>query len=567
MANAFADRPPKSRHTSKSRHTLSVAFAVMTPVILYPAPSPATATCASLIGLSLPNTKITLIRSYLSGQMVTGVIRAPVRLCRIAGTVKPNSDSDIKFEVWVPTDGSWNEKFEQIGNGGFAGTIWMSYIANAVSRGYVAAATDDGTSGPPRGAATFLGHPDIQLDYGHRAIKVTTDNSKAIIKQLTGSRPRYSYFIGCSDGGREALMEAQRYPNDFDGIIAGSPANDLVGLLGASFLWNMQALLSGPQTDGVPDAYIPASKLPLLSHAALSQCAGTDGGVSTDPYLNDPSVCHFDAAMAGCRTGQDPLTCLTPAQVEAANKLYWGPHDSEGNLLFPGYEPGSELNAANWPEWLVGTSSTSPGNQSSLAASFWCDQILKKENCQFLHVNEGLENAVREVAPIVNSTNPDLRQFEHRGGKLIQYAGWADTAIAPENGINYYRKVASVMGDVHNFYRVFMAPGMAHCYGGAGPNSFGNGTSDGPVIDADHDLLKALELWVEHGIAPDKIIATKYVDDKPEHGVAFQRPLCANPKTARYDGHGSTTDPSSFRCIADQPDTELRNRGLQDAYR
>ena len=527
----------------------------------------AAVTCASLVEFSLPDAKITLAESYSAGQTIAGIAKAPVGLCRIAATVKPSVDSDIKFEIWIPIKGSWNGSFEQIGNGGFAGTIWTLYLANAVSRGYAAAATDDGTSGPPRGAATFLGHPDIQLDYGYRAIKVTTDNSKRIILQLTGSSPHYSYFSGCSDGGREALMEAQRYPNDFDGIIVGSPSNDLVGLLGASYRWNMEALLSGPQTDGVPDAYIPASKLNLLSRSALSKCAGTDGGVSTDPYLNDPRACHVDAEMAGCKTGQDPLTCLTPAQVEAANKLYRGPHDSAGGLLFPGYEPGSESNAANWPEWLVGTSSTSPGNQRSLAAGFWCDQIVKKENCQLAHVNEGLENAVRKAAEIVNSTNPDLRQFEHRGGKLIQYAGWADTAIAPENGINYYRKVISVMGNVRNFYRVFMAPGMAHCYGGAGPNSFGNGTSDGPVIDADHDLLKALELWVEHGIAPDKIIATKYIDDNPEHGVAFQRPLCANPKIARYDGHGSTTDPSSFNCIADRNDTGPRDGGLQDAYR
>ena len=192
-------------------------------------PSAAASMCASLTGLSLPQTKITLARSYQAGEMVSGVTKAPVGLCRVAGTSKPSSDSNIKFEVWIPTNGRWNGKYEQIGNGGFAGTIWVSYIADAVSRGYAAAATDDGTSGPPLGAATFIGHPDVLKDFGYRAIKVTTDNSKAIIKRFTGKNPSYSYFSGCSDGGREALMEAQRYPNDFDGIIVGSPANDLVG--------------------------------------------------------------------------------------------------------------------------------------------------------------------------------------------------------------------------------------------------------------------------------------------------------------------------------------------------
>ena len=527
----------------------------------------AASTCEDLDDFSLPDAKITLARSYLSGHTVFGLTKAPVDICRIAVTVKPSLESDIKFEIWIPINGSWNGSFEQIGNGGFAGTIWTSYLANAVSRGYAAAATDDGTSGPPRGAAAFLGHPDIQLDYGYRAIKVTTDNSKLLIKRLTGGSPRYSYFSGCSDGGREALMEAQRYPADFDGIIVGSPSNDMVGLLGASFPWNMQALLSGPKTDGVPDAYIPASKLNLLSGAALSQCAGTDGGLPTDPYLNNPRACHFRAEIAGCETGKDPLTCLTPAQVEAANKLYRGSHDSGGELLFPGYEPGSESNAANWPEWLVGTSSASPGIQSALAAGFWCDQIIQKKDCKLGNVIERFAGAVREVAPIVNATDPDLQRFERRGGKLIQYAGWADTAIAPENGINYYRKVMSVMGDVRDFYRVFMAPGMAHCYGGAGPNSFGNGISDGPVIDADHDLLKALERWVEHGIAPVEIIATKYIDDNPEHGVAFQRPLCAYPKIARYDRHGNSTDASSFECTTDQSDADSEARALQHAYK
>jgi hypothetical protein len=544
-----------------------LVFASLTLIVSYTRAAPAASTCEGLISLSLPDTEITVAQSYILGQVVTGITKAPSGLCRIAGTVRPSSDSNIKFEVWIPTDGSWNGKYQQIGNGGFAGTIWMSYIANAVSRGYAAAATDDGTSGPPIGAATFLGHPNIQMDYGYRAIKATTDNSKAIVKELTGYNPRYSYFSGCSDGGREALMEAQRYPDDFDGIIVGSPANDLVGLLGASFLWNMKALLSGPQTQGIPDAYIPAGKLALLSNAALSQCVGTDGGALSDKYLNDPRACHFNAEAVGCKSGQDPLTCLTPAQTTAANKIYQGPHDPNGGLLFPGYEPGSESDAADWPEWLVGTSSASPGGQLSLTAAFWCDEMLGTADCPFLSITKEFRNAMQMLAPIVNATSPDLRQFEHHGGKLIQYAGWADSAVAPENGLNYYGSVTSEMGDAHDFYRVFMAPGMAHCYGGAGPNSFGNGTSDGPVIDAGHDLLKALELWVENGTAPEKIIATKYHDDNPQHGIAIQRPLCPYPKTAEYNGHGRTADSSSFKCVASEDLRYPTNRGTQAAYR
>jgi len=547
---------------SGSWRKLRLLFATcLTSMIPLSGASAAPATCAELTGLSLPDTKITLARAYGAGETVCDVTKAPVGLCRVAGTARPSSDSNINFEVWIPADGSWNGKYEQIGNGGFAGSIWVSYVADAVSRGYAVAATDDGTAGPPSGAITFLGHPDVQEDYGYRAIKVTTDNSRAIIKALTGEYPRYSYFGGCSDGGREALMEAQRYPTDFDGVIVGSPSNDLVGLLGASFLWNMQALLTGPQTRGIPDAYIPPGKLGLLSRLAISQCAGKDGGIATDPFLNNPMACKFDVGAARCKADQDPDTCLTAAQVEAARKIYWGPHDLQGQLIFPGLEPGSESNAANWPKWLVGTSPIFMGGQDLLTKNFWCDEVLQQPNCRFLHLQENLEKMLASIAAVVNATNPDLSQFRNHGGKLIQYAGWADAAIAPESGLDYYAKVTRLMGDVHDFYRVFMVPGMSHCYGGSGPNSFGNGVSHAPVLDAEHDLLKAMERWVEQGIAPDKIIATKYVEDDPGKGVAFQRPLCPYPQIARYDGHGPAADPASFQCGVAEADRDPGNPG------
>jgi feruloyl esterase len=543
-----------------------VAFVTLSFFALQIEPSTAASICANLMNFSLPRTKITLARPYRAGEIVSGVTKAPVGLCRVSGTSKPSSDSNINFEVWIPTNGRWNGKYEQIGNGGFAGTIWVSYIADAVSRGYAAAATDDGTSGPPIGAATFIGHPNVLKDFGYRAIKVTTDSSKAIIRRLTGKNPGYSYFSGCSDGGREALMEAQRYPNDFDGIIVGSPANDLVGL-GASFLWNMQALLAGPQTHGVPDAYVPTDKVTLLSKLVISKCVGTDGGVTTDTFLNDPTICHFDPVVGQCAAGQDPDTCVTPAQVEAVRKLYRGPHNSKGELLFPGYEPGTGSNATDWPQWLVGTSSTSPGSQYALTAEFWCNAVLGKPTCPLLDLTGEFETATQSIALMANSTDPDLTRFRDHGGKLIQYAGWADSAIAPENGLNYYRKVTSVMGDVHDFYRVFMAPGMAHCYGGPGPNAFGNGNNDGPVLDAKHDLLKALETWVERGIAPEKLIATKYFNDEPVKGIAMQRPLCPYPQISRYNGLGSTSDQSSFDCVVAKGHDDPRNRGLQNTYR
>jgi len=542
---------------------------IATPTCLILACLPAwAADCEGLTSLSLPNTTITLAQSYAAGEIVSGTTEAPVDLCRVAGTVKPGSESNIHFEVWIPTDGSWNGKYQQIGNGGFAGSISAGGIANAVSRGYATAGTDDGTSGPPSGAPSFIGNPDVLLDYGYRAIKATTDDSKAVIKALTGNMPRYSYFVGCSDGGREALKEAQRFPDDFDGIIVGSPVNDQVGEFGSSYLYDMQVTLNGPQTGGVPDAYIPSSKLALLSTPALAQCVGKDGGVATDAFLSDPRQCIFDPAVAECQSGQDPSTCLTPAQVEAARKIYFGPHDEHGNLLFPGYEPGNESTAGDWTSWITGSSPTAPGAQYTLGFGFGCDLMLGVTTCNYLGIDVDQQDALarKTLQPILSSVDPDLRPFKRHHGKMIQYAGWADTAIAPENGLNYYRKVEQTIGDTHDFYRVFMVPGMAHCSGGAGPNAFGNGSSNGPVIDADHDLLKALERWVEQGVAPRKIIATHYVNNSPAQGVQFQRPLCPYPERGEYVGEGDPNVASSFRCVVHRDDFDPRNIGKQTAY-
>ncbi len=559
---------PIARQRRRNRAAPLLAASAVAVATLYAAP-PAAASCADFVGtgFSLPSTMITLAQSYAAGDTVSGATKAPVGLCRVAGTIKPGSQSNVHFEVWIPTDGSWNGKYQQIGNGGFAGSISLSGIANAVSRGYATAGTDDGTSGPPSGAPAFIGNPDVLLDYGYRAIKATSDDSKAIINALMGKAPNYSYFVGCSDGGREALQEAQRFPSDFDGIIAGSPVNDQVGEFGSSYLYDMQATLNGPQTNGIPDAYIPTSKLALLSNAALDKCLGKDGGVETDAFLNDPRECKFDPKSVQCKHKDDPDTCLTPAQVDAAQKLYDGPHDGK-TLLFPGLEPGGEAASGDWTSWITGSSPASPGSQFGLGFGFGCDLMLGVTSCDYLSIDVvQQDDAARQMLqPILSSVNPDLRAFKAHGGRLIQYAGWADSAIPPQNGLNYYRAVADKMGDPSDFYRVFMVPGMAHCSGGAGPNAFGNGTSNGPVIDADHDLVKALEQWVEQGVAPERIIATHYLNNAPAQGVQFQRPLCPFPERGEYVGRGDPNDASNFKCVARRDINDPRNSGPQRAY-
>lgn len=562
-SNSLRSSLPRFSVRAACRFMMLAAFAVV-----FCALPAAADSCSDLSSLSLPNTTITLAQTYTAGAIVSGTVKAPVGLCRVAGTVKPGPQSNIHFEVWIPTDGSWNGKYQQVGNGGFAGSVPLSAIANAASRGYASAGTDDGTSGPPAGAPAFIGNNDVLLDYGFRAIKATSDDSKAIVHALMGQAPSYSYFVGCSDGGREALQEAQRYPNDFDGIIVGSPVNDQVGEFASSYLYDMQATLTGPQTNGVPDAYIPASKFAILSNAALAKCAGKDGGVASDPFLSDPRQCFFDPAVVACKNGQDPNTCLTPAQVQAARQIYAGPHD-HGILLFPGYEPGGESAAGDWNTWISGSSPSSPGFQYVLGYGWGCDLFEGTTSCDYLGINLVQQDIVsRQIyQPIVSSINPDLRQFRAHGGKMIHYVGWADTAIAPENSLNYYRKVTHTIGDPHDFYRIFMVPGMAHCGGGAGPNSFGNGTANGPVIDADHDLVKALERWVELGLAPDKIIATHYVNNSPANGVQFQRPICAYPERGEYAGSGDPSNAANFQCVPHMDPFDPRNIGPQAAYK
>jgi feruloyl esterase len=251
----------------------------------------------------------------------------------------------------------------------------------------------------------------------------------------------------------------------------------------------------------------------------------------------------------------------------AARKIYLGPHNQRGELLFPGYEPGGESATGDWSSWLSGTSPSSPGSQYTLGFGFGCDLIQRATSCNYLGIDVNQQDAIARTTlqPILSSVDPDLKPFKRHGGKMIQYAGWADTAIAPENGLNYYRAVERTIGSPYDFYRVFMVPGMAHCSGGAGPNAFGN-SLNGPVIDAEHDILKALERWVEQGVAPDKIIATHYVNNVAASGVQFQRPLCPYPQRGEYIGRGDPNDASSFKCVLHQNDSDPRNIGPQVAY-
>ena len=519
---------------------------------------PATTTsqkCANLTTLRLPHATVTLAQLVAGGsftppgsaagsQPITGL----PEFCRVAGFSAPTSDSHIGFEVWIPTGARWNLKYQQVGNGGFAGAIPYGSLAAGIAYGYASAGTDDGHIGMNVFDASWaLGHPQKIVDFGYRALKETTDKSKAIISAFTGMHPQRSYFDGCSDGGREALMEAERFPNDFDGIIAGSPANFWTRLLTAA-IYEDQALLDAPAN------YIPPAKLPILTAGALGLCAGRDGGLNTDGFLNDPRSCAFNARLVECKPGQNTNTCLTSAQATVANRIYGGLRNSITQAQsFPGLEPGGEAIPADWPAWVTGPT---PYNSYAFyfGQQYFANFIFNNPAwpIQGLDTNDVGRSDV--LAPTLNSTNPNLSRFFGHGGKLIHYVGWSDSAIPPKNTLNYYNSVllsgygANGLARLQQSYRLYMVPGMAHCSGGVGANEFGN---DGPRAfskDPAHDIVLALDNWVERGVAPNRIIATKYVNDDPGQGIAFQRPLCVYPLVSKYVS-GSPRSAGSFACV------------------
>jgi feruloyl esterase len=464
--------------------------------------------------------------------------------CRVAGVIRPTSDSNIQFEVWMPVSG-WNRKFQGVGNGGFAGAINFGAMADALARGYATASTNTGHQGGGTDAGWALGHPQKVIDFGYRAIHETAETAKATIREFYGEGPRRSYFNSCSNGGRQALMEAQRFPGDYDGIIAGAPANFWTHLLSAA-VWDMRATLEEP------GSYIPAAKLPAIQAAAIAACDTLDN--VKDGVLEDPARCQFDPATLLCR-GPESDSCLTALQVAALKKIYSGPRNSKGERVFPGYSPGGEAENGGWAPWITGTE-PEKSLMFAFGTQFFRNMVYANPAWDFrtFDVDRDTKAADDKMARTLNATDPDLRRFKERGGKLILYHGWSDAAIPALNAIDYYRSVVSKMGakETGTFVRLFMVPGMQHCGGGSGPNSFGqlSGVEGSPLDDID----AALERWVEEGVAPERIIATKHkTGSNRASGVARTRPLCSYPQVARWNGTGSTDDAANFTCAEPRP--------------
>jgi feruloyl esterase len=486
-------------------------------VVLHAQQAPAKGSCADLARLALPNTTITLAEAVAAGAFTLpgrggGNFGALPAFCRVAATLKPSADSDIKVEVWLPAAG-WNGKFQAVGNGAFNGTIAYPAMATALAAGYAASSTDTGHAG---GSASFaLGHPEKVIDFGWRAVHELAEASKKVIAAHYGTAPKFSYWNGCSAGGRQGMKAAQKFPADFNGIVAGAPGLDWTGR--AAQAARIEKVLA------TEAARLLQPQRQLLHRAALDACDAVDG--VKDGLIENPARCKFDPAVLQCKTA-DTAACLTTAQVETAKLIYSSAKNPKTGREIAGLLPGSEL---GWTDtgWTASARATAL-DQFRFIVFGNPDWTIQQFNFE-----TDIVKADEAGANTIDALDANLKPFIDRGGKLIQYHGWSDPQISPANSTQYYTRALEASGPkTRDSYRLFMAPGMGHCAGGEGPNTF--------------DMMPALEQWVELGKAPDQIVASHSTSGK----VDRTRPLCPFPQVATYKGTGSIDEASSFVCKA-----------------
>ena len=495
--------------------------------------------CAVLAQSALPESSTVISATYNAQPVSVGSTNVTVPFCRIVAASKPTADSNIGFEVWMPPASAWNGKFQGVGSGSSAGSIGTAAMLVALRDGYAVMATDNGhvtNASRSNGAAEqtwALGHPEKMIDFAYRAQHVSTVAAKAVTQRYYDQAPSQSYFVGCSQGGHHALMEASRFPDDYDGIVAGAPAWQWANLMVAE-LWNSFPNL---QTPGA----ITAAKMTLLNNAVLQSCDALDG--VTDGVIDDPRKCNFDPAVLQC-TGADAANCLTPAQVGAANRIYGGARKSSGQQIFPAYTRGSEL---GWTSLYTGAT---PGGSGwdFFPYSVFQDPNFNNATFNFDTDTDRAFNTLvsgQTIASVYNAT-PNLSAFRARGGKLIMYHGWADQQITPLSSLDYYQQVQAAQGEAgtNGFLKLYMLPGIGHCSGGPGVANIGGSTGAASSPDAEHDVVRALDRWVVQGTAPATLIGTRLAN-----GTANRtRPLCPYPQVAKYKGSGSLDDAASFAC-------------------
>lgn len=490
--------------------------------------------CSGLLTLGLESTQIT------AAVLIPATSTDP-SYCKVRALATPVPGSLIDIEVRLPSPENWNGRFQGIGNGGYAGAGTVDLAMQgagmaAVKQGFAVATTDLGTTPSTiLNGDVLVGQPQKWVDWGSRATHLMTTVGKSLVAAHYGTGPKRSYFNGCSTGGQQGMMSAQRYPDDYDGILAGAPAANRTHLH-TNFVWNYNALNATPTSRFTPES------AKVLTDAVLAACGAKTGGVAGDAFLTDPRGCDFDPGVLQC-TPSRTTDCLHADQVAAARKIYDGTRTASANaLIYPGLAKGSESAFvlqgllheplfASLFKWVFGPTWTSIGYDF-----------------------DGHTDAVDTVlADMLNANNPSLDAFKSRGGKVLRYHGWFDDAIPPQDSINAYKSTIAyeaqkspgrALQRTQDYYRLFMAPGLAHCEGGPGLNSFGQkdvGVAQPLSADGSQNAMIALQRWVEGGIAPERLIASNSTS-------GMTRPLCPYPKSARYNGTGPTNEASSFTC-------------------
>jgi feruloyl esterase len=499
-------------------------------LVFYAATAIAQSQCDKLKSLSLPDTSVTTVEYVPAGQYTppplfpgaTAPKSQPAMslpaYCKVAMVLTPSKDSHIESEVWLPAE-DWNGKLQVVGNGGWAGTISYAAMADALKEGYATASTDTGHKpGEAGGNGMFaLGHPEKLIDFGYRALHETTVKAKAFIAALYKNGPKYSYYNGCSTGGRQGLMEVTRYPEDFDGAVVGAPANPQIYLHAADIERNMRLRKD-------PEHLLSQAKVAALHKAVLDACDNLDG--AKDGLVGNPEKCRFDPGTLLCK-GADSDTCLTAPQVEAVNIVFSDVKTKKGEIVWPGFPPGGEL------QYTALTSKIDP-NSPPPGMPLDSIRILAYQDPNWDWRTWDLDRdttLAEKKAGFIDVHTRDLSAFKARGGKLLLYHGWSDPAIAAGNTVNIYKGVLSKMGaKQEDWLRLFMVPGMGHCRGGSGPDQF--------------NKMAVIERWRESGISPDQIPAAHVTGST----VDMTRPLCPYPKVAAYKGSGSMTDAANFAC-------------------
>lgn len=526
----------------------SAALLLLPPAKAEAAPAGGTgaADCSALQGLKLANTTVTSAVLVDDGGRaafgLSGAAALPA-FCRVTAHVRAAPDSDIGVEVWLPLSG-WSGVFHGSGNGGFAGVLASGYpgMTAGLRRGYATATTDTGTApATPLDGDALIGHPRKWKDWGRLSTHVMTVTGKAIAASFYGRAATRAYYTGCSTGGQQGLIEALYYPADYDGILVGAPViNRTWGH--AAVLWNYAA------AHRTPDSLLSEEKLRVLNAAAIASCARQGRALPGDAFVSDPLRCKFDPQEVACRDG-GRKACLTPAEVATARAFYAGPTTRDGRKVFHGWLPGSEGPGRFGWSFLQSASNGEPQFGSLFKWVFGADWTWRR-----FDLDRDMPRVDAALAADVNdATRGSLKAFRARGGKLIVYHGLADTLVPPGQSVAFFDRQARELGGARlgEFARLFMAPGMMHCAGGAGPDAFNSaiaGAAPPAGSGPDHDLFEALVRWTDGGRAPEQVIATKFADNTTN--VVAQRPICAYPRKAVYRGRGSRQSAASFTCSA-----------------